>query len=181
MCLKALTPLTVVNNGNQKWLMCIQLTHKVGMWKQCSSPQSSSQWMSHKCVSPSDAWPDGKWLAGCLRGIKVWRRQHVRTVHGEECTLPVLKHTPARTDERLIVFTQNSPLKFPLITYGMMPSGHTRSGLEVAALLRRWRLRLSAALLLLTDSLEVELLTVTSALEICADSRPFIWTELLTD
>lgn len=29
------------------------------------------------------------------------------------------------------------PLKFPLITYGMMPSGHTLSGLEVAAL--RWR------------------------------------------
>lgn len=35
----------------------------------------------------------------------------------------------------------DSPLKFPLMTYGMMPSGHTRSGLEVAALLRRPRPR----------------------------------------
>lgn len=61
-----------------------------------------------------------------------------------------------------LVFTQNSPLKFPLIMYGMMPSGHTRSGREVAALLRRWSLRRPAALLLLTLSLEVELVTATA-------------------
>ena len=47
--------------------------------------------------------------------------------------------------------------------YGIMPSGQTRSGLEVAALLQRWSVCLSVALLLLTLSLEVELLTVTGA------------------
>lgn len=66
-------------------------------------------------------------------------------------------NSSVRTDERFIVFIQGSPLKFPLMTYGMMPSGHTRSGLEVAALLRRRRLCLSALLIL---SLEVVLLTV---------------------
>lgn len=30
------------------------------------------------------------------------------------------------------------PLKFPLMTYGITPSGQTRSGLEVAALFLRW-------------------------------------------
>lgn len=44
---------------------------------------------------------------------------------------------------------KSSPLKLPLMTYGMMPSGQTRSGLEVAALLTRWSLCLTAALLLL--------------------------------
>lgn len=43
-----------------------------------------------------------------------------------------------------------------------MPSGHTRSGLEVAALLQRRSVCLSAALVLLTLSLEEEPLTVTS-------------------
>lgn len=80
-----------------------------------------------------------------------------------------VQNSPSWTDERLIVFIQNSPLKFPLITYGMMPSGHTRSGLEVAALLRRWRLRLPAAL-----SMDVEPLTGTWGICIC--SNPFIWT-----
>lgn len=41
-----------------------------------------------------------------------------------------------------------------------MPSGQRRSGLEVAALLRRYKL---AALVLLTLSLEVELVTTTEA------------------
>lgn len=50
----------------------------------------------------------------------------------------------------------------------MMPSGHTCSGLEVAALLRRWSL--SAALLLLTLSLEVELFAVKGR----NDYHPFI-------
>lgn len=72
-----------------------------------------------------------------------------------------MKHAVG-TDERLIVFIQNSPVKFPLITYGMMPSGHTRSGLEVAALLQRRSVCLSAALVLLTLSLEEEPLTVIS-------------------
>ncbi len=105
--------------------------------------------MLHRCVSPSDASPDGKWLAGCLKGIEVWQLQCVSVW------------------ERLIVFIQNSPVKFPVITYGMMPSGHTRSGLDVAALLQRRRLCLSAALWVPTLSLEDELLTVRSAWWMC--------------
>lgn len=50
------------------------------------------------------------------------------------------------------------PLKLPLIIYGIMPSGQTLSGLAVAALLLRRRIRLakiesSFALLLAEDLL----------------------------
>lgn len=127
------------------------------MWKQCSFLQSSSLWTLRKCVSPSDASPDGKWLADCLKGIKV---NH--TWQGAHCGS--MKHTVG-TVERLTVFIQNSPVKFPLITYGMMPSGHTRSGLEVAALLQRRSVCLSAALVLLTLSVEEEPLTAISILK----------------
>ncbi|KAG7223975.1 hypothetical protein INR49_015232 [Caranx melampygus] len=64
---------------------------------------------------------------------------------------------------------EHSPLKFPLIAYGMMPSGHTRSGLEVAALLRRRSL--STDLLLLTlSSEEVDLLAATMCTP-CPEAR----------
>lgn len=46
-------------------------------WKQCSFLLSSSQWMLHKCVSPSDASPDGKWPVDCLKGNSdlMWQLQ----------------------------------------------------------------------------------------------------------
>lgn len=64
-------------------------THKVDRWKQCSFLQSSSQWMLHKCVSPSDASPGGKWLADYLKGIRFWQLQHVKTAHGSGHMLTV--------------------------------------------------------------------------------------------
>lgn len=57
-----------ITSLKKKWLMSTQLTHKVCRWKQCSFLQLSSQWTLHKCASPSDASPDGKWLADCLKG-----------------------------------------------------------------------------------------------------------------
>lgn len=84
--------------------------------------------------------------------LKVWQLHHVK------------EHIVNRRE----AFNPGSPVKFPLITYGMMPSGHTRSGREVAALLRRWRVCRPAAL-----SLDAEPLTATC--RICIGSDPFIW------
>lgn len=93
------------------------------------------------------------------------RPQHRPTgtgwLHRRARKAPVQKHL-----EGFIVLIQHSPLKFPLMAYGMMPSGHTRSGLEVAALLRRRSPSTDLLLLTLSSSSseeeeEVDLLAAT--------------------
>lgn len=69
--------------------------------------------------------------------MALWLPGRVRCVWHLQCT--------RRAPHRIRFSDHNSPLKFPLITYGMMPSGHTRSALEVAALLWRRRLGLPSA------------------------------------
>lgn len=42
------------------------LTHMVCRWTRCSFPHRSSQWKSHRFVSPSDAWPAWTWPSDSL-------------------------------------------------------------------------------------------------------------------